>query len=527
MNSMSYTQETTTEESVAEISVRSANLASYIVMSKFISFIIAGVAFVIVVRFLGPTTYGIYVLATAVVGVFGSVGDLGVSTAFNKLMAENRLGKKRVLEEILANGFTILLIAGIILTAIAIVVSSFLASSVYHNQSFAAPFYLISFSIMVSMLFGAGYSALIGLGKGTNAALPVIIEAIFQYGISIGLVVLGFGVFAPILGLIFGLFAGFVACMFIMRVKNRIGFARPSISGMKKIFNFGLPIVISNVLGTVVNNVAILVLGLFVVAAVVGNIGIAQNANALFSLVTVSISVSLIQLFSTVLKSNKAKHRVGDFFSNSVYYAFVFVAPLIFFVTILAKPVSYVAFGGVYNLAPLYIRFTSMGLLLGLAGAYATSLIISIGNTKQVLKYNAIIVAVQLLLVFALIPILKGMGFMLTFFVITPVLMDVLFVRYAIKKLKVGLKLGRLFRVLTANILGTLPLYLLIIVFGGNYVPLLIVGVITTLLTYPLALSALKGIERKDMKNLRKFSSGVPVVSSILGLLLDYTALLL
>jgi O-antigen/teichoic acid export membrane protein len=310
-------------------------------------------------------------------------------------------------------------------------------------------------------------------------------------------------------------------------VKNRIRLVRPSISGMKRIFNFGLPIVISNVLGTVVNNVAILVLGLFVVAAVVGNIGIAQNANALFNLVTVSISVSLIQLFSTVLKSNKAKHRIGDFFSNSVYYAFVFVAPLIFFVAILAKPFSYVAFGGVYNLAPLYIRFTSIGLLLGLAGAYATSLIISTGNTKQVLKYNAFIVAVQLLLVFALIPILKGIGFVLTFFVITPVLMDILFVRYAIKKLKVGLKLGRLFRVLTANILGTLPLYLLIVVFGGNYVPLLIVGVITTLLAYPLALSALKGIERKDMENLRKFSSDIPVVSSILNLLLDYAALLL
>jgi len=524
---MGYTQETTTEESVAEISVRSANLASYIVVSKFVSFIIAGLAFVIIVRFLGPTTYGIYVLATAVAGVFGSVGDLGVSTAFNKFMAENRLNKRRVLEEILASGFTILFIAGIILTAIAIIVSSFLASSVYHNQSFAAPFYLISFSIMVSMLFGAGYSALIGLGKGTNAALPVIIEAVFQYGISIGLVMLGFGVFAPILGLIFGLFIGFVTCMLIIYVKNRIGLVRPSISGMKRIFKFGLPIVVSNVLGTVVNSVAILVLGLFVVAAVIGNIGIAQNANALFSLVTVSISISLIQLFSTVLKSNKAKHKIGGFFSNSVYYAFVFVAPLIFFVAILAKPFSYVAFGGVYDLAPLYIRFTSLGLLIGLAGAYATSLIISTGNTKQVLKYNAIIVAIQLLLVFALIPILKGMGFILTFFVITPLLVDILFVSYVIRTLKVRLNFGRLFRVIAANILGTLPLYLLVVVFGGNYIPLLIAGVITTMLAYPLALSALKGIERKDMENLRKFSSGIPFVSGVLRVLLDYATLLL
>ncbi|MGC8537889.1 MAG: oligosaccharide flippase family protein [Candidatus Micrarchaeia archaeon] len=64
-------------------------------MSKVFSFLFVGVAFILITRILGPTGYGVYVLATAIAGVFGSVGNFGIATALNRFIAKYKNNRRQ------------------------------------------------------------------------------------------------------------------------------------------------------------------------------------------------------------------------------------------------------------------------------------------------------------------------------------------------------------------------------------------------------------------------------------------------
>ncbi|MGC8537890.1 MAG: hypothetical protein ACP5MZ_02810 [Candidatus Micrarchaeia archaeon] len=90
--------------------------------------------------------------------------------------------------------------------------------------------------------------------------------------------------------------------------------------------------------------------------------------------------------------------------------AFLLVAPMIFFVATFAKPFSYTAFGSGYSLALLYVAVTSIDLLIGIAGSYAGTLLISAGRVRNVMTYNVIIAAMEFLLMLVMVSVFKGIG---------------------------------------------------------------------------------------------------------------------
>ena len=95
-----------------QVGSRTANTASLITFGRFVTLLITGAAFIIVARLLGPSVYGIYVLAISYIGLFTVIADLAVCTSVNKFigqyLAENN---KDELEKTISNGY-----ASVILT---------------------------------------------------------------------------------------------------------------------------------------------------------------------------------------------------------------------------------------------------------------------------------------------------------------------------------------------------------------------------------------------------------------------------
>jgi O-antigen/teichoic acid export membrane protein len=516
------------EGSALELGARTARMASFILISKVLSFAFLAVSFIVVARLLGPSIYGVYVVAAAVAGTFSSFGSFGVATALNKFGSEYMTKKERQkLSPLVSDGLAILFMAGVVLTLAAIALSVPIAKYSLHNTSYAYVIQVIAGSILASMLFGAGYSMLIGVGRSMHAGLVITSGAFFQAAISIGLALTGFGALAPALGLVLGQAAGFLIAIYLITNRNGIGIVAPTIAGIRRMLKFSLPVALSNMFGAVMNNISLIVLGLFATTFMLGNFGIASKVGYMFDIVFGSISLSLLPTFTATLANSKLSHRAGEFFSYSVYLAFLLAAPLIFFVAMLAKPVSYVAFSGVYTLAPLYLRITALGLLIYIAGSYASTLLISANKVKKVLKYNAILAAVQLVLLFVLVPEFKGVGLVVLMFIITPTVMGVMFVRAIMRDFRAQLHTARLARVLAANVISSIPIYLLSLFWGGNYIPLLITAAITYLLVYPPALVVVGAMSEGDMARIRHVSSRIPVVGDVMGYLLSYAGLLL
>ncbi len=78
-----------------EVGSATASVASLMVFGRFAAMFVSGITFIIVARLLGPSVYGIYVLAISYAGFFGGIADLGVSTALNKFIAQYRASGKK------------------------------------------------------------------------------------------------------------------------------------------------------------------------------------------------------------------------------------------------------------------------------------------------------------------------------------------------------------------------------------------------------------------------------------------------
>ncbi|EET89816.1 MAG: oligosaccharide flippase family protein [Candidatus Micrarchaeales archaeon] len=510
------------EQTISEISVAAANTTTFILGSKVISFLFLGIAFIAIARLLGPSVYGIYVMATFAAGIFGSAGSFGIGTTLNKFGAEHK-GNAQKLSELTSNGMFVLMVFGIVLSAVLFLLSEPIAFYTLHNGGLAYAFRGISVTVLISMMFGASYAILIGVGKGLQAAIAIVVESVFQSVIGISLAFMHFGAIAPIIGLISGLAAGLLLGLYYIFHDGGVRLIRPEFNKIKGILSFSTPIALSNIFNVIVNNLSLFVLGIFTTSFVIGNFGIATKVNSLFDIVLGSIGVSLLPAFTTVMKHNKIAERTGRFYSYSVYIAFLIMSPVIFLVAFLAKPFSYVAFSSAYSTAPGYILLMSVGVLIFIAGSYANSLLVSAGRVKEVLKNNLMVSAIEVVLLVLLVPAFKGMGLALLLFIIYPFLIDIFFIRSIRRIFKFSMHVRKVAMIMVADLITMVFIYPLILVFGGMYIPLIIVSAVVVIIVYPQMAALLGGINKRDIKLIGDTVEKVPVVGLLLGILLRYT----
>ena len=514
------------DSEVEKIGAAAAHTSTFVMIGKFASIIFLGLAFIIVARLLGPSQYGIYTLALAVASVTGAIGNLGVSTALNKFIPEYVYRKdKRALEDILANSFFVTLLMGILLTAITIALSGFIATDVFHNASYTLVIEIAAISIISSMLFSASYSTLLGFNKGAHVAAINATQAILQAVLGVTLVLLGLGPAGPILGMIVGYTAAFLLSLhFIYRKHGLRILVMPNRASIKRIFGFSVPIAVSNAAVGISSNMVYIVVGAYAAAAVIGNLGVASKANSLIDIVSGAISVSLLSMYSTTLASKKMRAKISNFYNHTVYYSLILLAPMLLFILVLAKPFSYVAFSGAYSMAPLFIAVMSAGALVGLAGQYAITLLTSANKVRDIFKYNLVIAMLTLALIPILIPTFKGVGLVIILFVAVPITTNVLFIWKSAKLFKLGFDNSKLFRILAANAATMLLITPLILLWGANYIPLLITAAVEVIAVYPVMLGILKGINVRDIAVMRTMTRRIPVISPAVNFLLAYAA---
>ena len=508
-----------------ELGTQTAKVASSVLLGKVIIFLLTGLSFIAVARILGPSTYGIYTLAMAIIGIFGSVGDLGIGMSFNKFLPEymqrNERDKAR---ELLKNGFAMLLLFGGVLTAAMFLLSGTFSTYIYHNPSYAGLIEAAAFLIILSIIYGDTYSALIGLRRGRGIAVTAGIEAAVQAGASVAFALLGYGAFAPIFGLILGYSSGIITAGTYVGRGVRGGRAGAiSIARIKELLGFSLPIGISNLFGTAVSNISLVVLGLFATSVVIGNFGVANRTGSLIDLITGSISVSLITMFSAALALKRGKEEISKFYNYSLYLAFVLVTPLLFYIGILAKPFSYVAFSGVYRLSPMYIAIMALGIFIGLIGTYSYNLLVSANKVKSILKYTIITSLVEFALMPVLIPEFKGVGLTVLLFVVAPLVGNVMYINGLRSMFGISIRVKKILRVVLANVISFAFVFIASLLIGNYMIPLLIVSVLIVLAVYPPVLALVKGLQKNDVEIVKSATKDVPVIGNFVAYLLEYS----
>ena len=508
-----------------DIGAKTAGLASYVFVSKIVSMLIAGAAFIIVARILGPSIYGVYTLAMAVAGLFGMAGDFGIGMAFNKFIAEHKtMGRIDRIDELMSNGLFASLVLGIVLTAAAFMLSGILSSIVLHSTTYTYVLQLASFVVVIFTVATALNSALVGFGKGSHFALMLMVQVIVQSIVSVTLAVAGYGTIAPILGLLMGGLSEIAYALYVIFGVNRVKLVMPSVSAIESIFKFSLPISATTALSVLVSSLAFMVLGAFATTTIAGNVGIASRVGSFVSAFAESISASLLPAFAATIAMKQKKSKLGRFYNYSVHISLIFAVPVLLSIAMLSKQFTFTAFGGAYYLAPLYVSVVGIGYIINIVSSYTSTLLVGSNRVKELLKSYIILTAVQLVAMVLLVPAFNGIGIVILLFIITPVASMLLFAHEVGKKLKIKLGLDKPLRVVLAGIISVAVFAPVVIIFYAQSIALLVGVAIEQLVVYPPVLAMVKGATKKDLDTLKKITRSIPVAGIVIAALADYSS---
>ncbi len=500
-----------------------ATTASAVLFGKVFTILVSGISFILVARILGPSSYGVYAVSVAVAAFFVSLSDFGIGTTFSKFIGEYSSGRDRKrIAELLANGYLIIAAIGLLSSLLVFALSGFFASYALHNAAYAYVLQVAAFTIIMSVLSGASYSALVGFGLSKELGFAVAIQIAVQAVFSISLALAGMGPLAPVLGLLLGFAASSAfELQAIFRHAAVLG-ARVSFKAMRQILGFAAPLAVSNIVSNVMYNATIVVLGAFAAASVVGDFGIVQRASSFVGPISESIGIAILPMFAAHLARNANGQRSGAFYNYAVYIAFLFIAPIVLYVLLLSVPFTVTVFSGVYAHASLYVAIMSIGVLIGIAGTYAMNLLTSANKVALVTKCTAAVAVVQLVSLAVLVPRFQGTGAVVQMFIVSPLASTAVFLYAVRRSLDVRLNIARMLRVILAGAVSAafiLPLIYLL----DSYVLLLAAAAVEQFLLYPPLLALTRAVRRRDLDTLKRVSGSVPIAGRILGALLDYS----
>jgi len=227
-------------------------------------------------------------------------------------------------------------------------------------------------------------------------------------------------------------------------------------------------------------------------------------------------------MFAYTLSSKHVEKSIGRFYNYAAYFTYVLITPALLYLMVLSKQFSYTVFSARYALAPLYISIISLGTLLWVLSVYTSMLLISANKVKELLKYSIIMVVIELLLLFTVVPLFNGLGLVIILFVISPVLVTVFLSRPVRKMLHIELEVRRLLGVVASGLISS-ALLVPLALFLTNYTAILVIGLAMQIVFYPIILSLTKSIGRQELKIFEEITKKIPVVGYVIRLFVWYS----
>ncbi len=511
------------QEDVQELGISTAKRGALYLFGKFSSSIVVLVLLIFLARYLQPAPYGLYSIAVAFSSLLGIGGAFGIGTAFRKMLPEMKKDGHEKINDVISSGYLFASLMGLVIGIVGYLASGYIAVAAYGNPALTLPLQLASISVFIGVLFNLALAVLVGLYMVKEAAISNIVYSLVNLFASVGLVLLGYGVAGAVAGMVLGLLAGALIGMVYMALRKGHRFTMPKRNVLKGLTKFSTPVVASHVATLGAQNFAVLFLGLFATASIVGNYGAAFKLARFIELSITSITFVLLPAFSVALSEKNSAHRIGSIYNKSLYYTALLLFPLVAYMAATAIPWMHLLVSSQYTFAPQYFAFIVVGMALGLIGAYAGTLIIGEGDTKRFMKYQLIAVVVQVALLLALTPEFLALGVLIALFAVTPIVLDVIYMKALEEQYKFKHELKAFLIIAAVSvILGLVMYYASMLLNQGRLA--IIADAVLAILAFPPLLALTKSIKKENLEFLGRVGSKMKPAKPIIDLGVRYTA---
>ncbi len=507
---------------VQELGLAAAKSGTIYLGGEIATSVVVLVLLIFLARVLQPTNFGLYSIAISFAGILNIAQTFGISTAYRKMLPGIIKSKKAKVTQILSAGYAIALPLGVIIAIAGMLASGLIAKYIYSNPTLMLALLIAAFSEFISVLFNLTQGVLVGLGKVKEATIANAVYSVMYLVGSVGLVLAGYGVVGAVSGMVIGLAVGSMVGVLYMFKAVGFGIPKPKGEDIRDVGAFSAPIVASHMATQSALNLAVLLLGVVAITSIVGNYGAAYKLARFVDLTITATTFILLGIFSGALSRKSIAGRIGSIYNKSIYYTALFLFPLVAYGMASATPLIRLLFSSSYSSAALYFVIMIAGMAVGLIGLYAGTLIISSGDTKKFMKYQLAATAIQIILLFMLTPYFKAMGALVALFVITPIILDVMYIKALEGQFKFKHEFAPLARIaLVSAVIG-------IVMFGTTTVLhqrelALVANGILAIVLFPPLLALVNGVKRSNLDFIKKAGVRLRYFHYITDALAGYT----
>jgi O-antigen/teichoic acid export membrane protein len=395
----------------AEMGKVSAKGSFHLLWGLVASTLISAIGTIFIGRLLGSDNYGLYGIVLTVPNLFIILRDWGMNTAMTRCAAQYRAENRYdELRSIFVSGLIFEIASGLILTIIAVTISGFLATTVFHRPIIAPLIQIASISIFVGALTNATTALFTGLERMELNSIVQVAQATIKTAVIIGLVLIGFGTTGAVIGYTTGtIVAATVGLLFMGLLYKKL--PKPVTLKLEikayigTMLSYGLPISFATIISGLLIQFYMILLPIHYVTdnVMIGNYTIAQNFVVLIGFFSTPITTILFPAFSK-LNPQKDRQALKNVFQYSVKYAALLVVPVTALVMCLSVPAVSTLFGNTYESAPLFLSLLAVSYLYTAFGNLsASNLLMGQGKTSLYLRLTLLTASIGFPLSYVLI----------------------------------------------------------------------------------------------------------------------------
>jgi O-antigen/teichoic acid export membrane protein len=389
------------DSSHVQIAQRSVRGSLVLFVGNFLQTLVSAIGVIIVARLLGPGNYGVYTLSLVIPGLIQLFLGLGVNVAVTRYAAYYlSVGKPEEARRFSRNAVLFLTTFGLLLTAINYAAAGVLSSQLLHRQEIAQFVQVASVVILGQAVFQASTAALIGWNSMKLVSASQAVQAILKMGLSVGLVLTGFGVMGAVLGQAASfLLAGALAAsaLYVMRLRGPQGGLKTFARDIREMIRYGLPLFAGSLISGLASSYLFVILAAIASNNVVGYYGTASYITSPIGLLSSAIGSTLLPAFASL-------DGTGGDLAAGLRYAVKYVAYVVTPVVAFLIPAAAVLFDllltTTYSSGVIYLQlFAVANLPIVLGSSVLPVFLAGIGRTR--LAMYATTSGAVVLLVFA------------------------------------------------------------------------------------------------------------------------------
>jgi len=495
------------------------------------STVILALGAIIVVRLLGPPSYGLYTLTLAIPTILIALSDAGMNFALVRFPAKLRAeGDRARANRLMRLGFILKLAISTLAFLICYLGSATIATIVLNRPELAPFLRIASFMIVFQALVDATNNSFIGQDRMQYSASIQVMQAILKGTLGPLLVLIGLGVAGAVLGYVLALAAAGMTGATILFTRHARSSSRATDSastGLRTLLRYGLPLYVAATLSMFLNQYQSIVLAHFASNLEIGNFGATWNFTSFMLILVYPVTTAIFPMFSK-MNPKTQRNDLARGFVLAVKYTSLLMIPASIAVMVFSRDLIHLTYGNSYTLAPQYLMLLSaLYLLTAIGYLVLASFLNGVAETRTVVKMNVLTLGVYLPLGPALAWLWGPYG-VLVAYILSNATSTFYGITQTSRKFYARPNLKASGRAVLAAFGAAVPTVGLIQLDPmGVGVVNLIAGGLLYLLVYLTLAPILGAVDEQDILNLRKLLGGTRVVAILVNPIFDYESKLL